>query len=238
MKKLLISFSVFVLIAGGIFAQTEADFIVELTGDGTGVLIKQYTGRLLQIRIPATIQGMPVKIIGTGNHGEYVLPYNLRATSVIIPEGVQKINNFAFQGFSSISNLVIPNSVTEIGYGAISGTGIVSFSWPQHMTIIPDSTFQDCTKLSNMIIPEGITEVGEGAFDGCTSLTSISFPSTIKKIGRSAFSGCYALASVIIPDSVSTIEFGEGGAGAFYNCPRIPLATQAALKRRGYNGSF
>ena len=47
-----------------IWAQTEANFNVTLTEDGQGVVITGYTGTVLAVRIPATIQGMPVREIG------------------------------------------------------------------------------------------------------------------------------------------------------------------------------
>jgi hypothetical protein len=217
--------------------QSENDFIVELTRDGTGVKIKKYTGNALQVIIPTTIQGMPVKEIGTGEHWENILPYNSKVTSVTLSNGIEKINAYAFSGSSILNNVVVPESVTAIGYMAFANSGIISFNWPRKVTVITENIFMD-SKITNMVFPEGITEIGEAAFNGCTALTSISVPSTIKKIGRDAFSGCFALSSIIIPDSVSTIEFGQGGAGVFYDCPRIPLATQAALKQLGYNGNF
>jgi hypothetical protein len=57
------------------------------------------------------------------------------------------------------------------------------------------------------------------------------------------------LATVIIPDSVDTIEFpnfnaldygypGRIANSAFANCPKLGIAAQAALKKRGYTASF
>jgi len=46
------------------FGQTAADFNVALTEDGKGVVITQYTGKAARVRIPSSIQNMPVKEIG------------------------------------------------------------------------------------------------------------------------------------------------------------------------------
>jgi len=94
-------------------------------------------------------------------------------------------------------------------------------------------------------IPEGVTTLPESAFEGCSSLTSVSLPSTIKTISERAFLNCSNLTSFTIPDSVETIEFPNQYArsplydgDAFKGCSKLSLAIQAALKRRGYTGSF
>jgi hypothetical protein len=47
-----------------VFAQSEADFITEVTEDGGGMNILRYTGSAAAVRIPAAIGGMPVRVIG------------------------------------------------------------------------------------------------------------------------------------------------------------------------------
>lgn len=59
-----------------------------------------------------------------------------------------------------------------------------------------------------------------------------------------------ALVTVTIPDSVETIEFpgysgwedyfnpGTRANSAFAKCPKLGIAAQAGLKKRGYQGSF
>jgi len=64
----------------------------------------------------------------------------------------------------------------------------------------------------------------------------VSLPSTIKTISAETFVGCTALTSITIPDSVKSITFTDQN--AFKGCNRLNLATQAALKRLGYTGSF
>ena len=58
--------AILVLCLINVFSQTtpESDFTVTLTDDNTGVLITRYRGSAATVRIPATIQGMPVREIG------------------------------------------------------------------------------------------------------------------------------------------------------------------------------
>jgi len=85
-------------------------------------------------------------------------------------------------------------------------------------------------------------------FTDCIALTEIALPASIKKIGFWAFATTNIfvssnLTTVTIPDSVETIEFpkelfwGRSNA-AFEGCSKLSLASQAALKKRGYRDSF
>jgi hypothetical protein len=86
-----------------------------------------------------------------------------------------------------------------------------------------------------VVIPEGITEIESSAFNECKELTSISLPSTIKKIGSDVFVSCPLLTTVNIPESVKEIKFDFN---SFYDCPKLSLASQSALRQRGFKGNF
>ena len=73
---------------------------------------------------------------------------NKNITSVVIPEGVTSIDNWAFQGCESLTRVVIPEGVTSIG----------------------ESAFEGCSSLTSVVIPEGVTSIGDDAFQGCESL--------------------------------------------------------------------
>ena len=142
--------------------------------------------------------------------------------SLVIPDSVTNIGDYAFWGCKSLKSLVIPDSVTSIG----------------------DYAFDDCTSLSSLVIPEGVTSIGHCAFRGCYSLKSLVIPASVGNIIGNPFSGwngelkCLSpyfiydnkvlfdkdkskiiafrdknTTSYVIPDSVSCIEFG-----AFWKC--------------------
>jgi hypothetical protein len=258
MKKLLCMLALAALVTAGLSAQTEADFEVGLTEDSEGVVIKKYTGKAPQVRIPATIQGMPVRIIGErafygGNYG-----IALKITGVVIPEGVTEIRKEAFSeqdkltavtlpstltvigkgafvGCTALRSIVIPEGVTKIEHGAFQATSLTSVKLPPGLTVINEGLFASCKNLSSVTIPEGVTHIGVSAFTNCTALTAITLPASIQSIDNGAFTGCSALTTITIPETVQKIKFRGN---IFGGGVKLPLATQAALKKLGYGGGF
>jgi hypothetical protein len=111
MKKNMVFFLGLLVVTVGLFAQTETDFNVELTPDGEGVIITGYTGTAMAVKIPATIQGMPVREIGRG--GSLGMR---KVTSVVIPEGVIVIRKDAFGPYnysmgSSLVQVTLPSTL-------------------------------------------------------------------------------------------------------------------------------
>ena len=134
-------------------------------------------------------------------------------SNIAIPDSVTDIGDYAFEYCCSLSNMVIPNSVTSIGdyafYGCRSLSNIVI---PDSVTKIGDYTFSVCSSLSKIVIPNSVTKIGDYAFSDCSSLSKIVIPNSVTDIGDYAFAHC-SLSNIAIPDSVTAI-----GYGAFSGC--------------------
>lgn len=124
-----------------------------------------------------------------------------------IKENTKVICNDAFWGCTSLSCIVIPNSVTYIGDDAFSMTALSSVVIPNSVTSIGKGTFWNCTFLSSIVIPNSVTSIEKQAFDGCTSLSSIVIPDSVTNIGERAFSSCTSLSGIVIPNSVKSIGY-------------------------------
>ena len=110
-------------------------------------------------------------------------PYELNGT-YSIKEGVRIICNNAFFCCRSLTDIVIPDSVTSIGDGA----------------------FEGCRSLTEVVIPDRVTNIGKGAFANCCSLAEVVIPNSVTTIGGFAFMKCKSLAEVVIPNSVVCIN--------------------------------
>ena len=133
-------------------------------------------------------------------------------TSIVIPSSVTTIGYQAFGGAGIIS-VLIPNSVTTIEVQAFSGCGSLTSVTSNSVTTIEEYAFNDCSSLTSVSF-NSVTTIGNGAFSGCSSLTSVSLNS-VTTIGSYAFNGCSSLTSVSF-DTVTTI-----GSYAFYNCSSL-----------------
>ena len=110
-----------------------------------------------------------------------------------------------------VTDLVIPNTVTEIKAYA----------------------FEGCTSLESITIPSSVTTIGEDAFRGCTSLTSVEIPSSVTTIGGYAFYGCTSLTSITIPSSVTSI-----GSYAFRGCTSLTIYCEATSEPNEWNSNW
>ncbi len=145
----------------------------------------------------------------------------------IIPDSVTEIGYAAFQYCSSLTSVTIPGSVTTIGDDAFYDCRSLQefkgkFASEDGRCLIIDGTLNSFAPagLTEYTIPDSVTTIGNDAFAACTSLTSITIPDSVTSIGIYAFYYCESLTSVTIPDSVTEI-----GHGAFAWCSSLTSVT-------------
>lgn len=138
---------------------------------------------------------------------------NTLVTDLVIPESVTEIKDYAFSG-CSVTQVTIGNSVTSIGdYAFCKCSGLSSVTIGNSVESIGGYAFSDCSGLTSIIIPNSVTSIGEAAFELCTSLSSITIPNSVTSIGDNAFCKCSGLTFITIPNSVTSI-----GDYAFSGC--------------------
>ena len=149
--------------------------------------------------------------------GDFAFSLCNRLKSVTIPNGVTNIGRCAFKECANLESVTIPDSVTSIGDTAFGWChSLTSATIPEGVTVIDEDLFSQCYNLTSVTIPDGVTSIGNGAFNNCKSLTSVMIPDSVTSIGASAFGGCENLTSVTIPDNMTSISNY-----AFYYCQSL-----------------
>jgi hypothetical protein len=139
--------------------------------------------------------------------------------NVTIENGVAAIEPYAFLG-CSMTNITIPESVTNVGVGA--------FNWCRNLTAInvaPGNTAyssvagvlfdRNQTTLiaypsglgGNYIIPDTVTNIGENAFEGSTNVASIIIPASVTSIGEYGLSGCFNLTAAYFLGNAPSADY-------------------------------
>lgn len=135
---------------------------------------------------------------------------------------VPEIGKYAFSNCTGLTgNIVIPSSVTNLGEGALSRTGISSAEIVPNYTELPKNLFANCQNLTTITKPSSVKTIGEGCFSECNSLTVNELKNNIllniETIKAGAFANCEGLTGTLkIISSVKTI-----GNGAFSNCKNV-----------------
>ena len=143
-------------------------------------------------------------------------------TNVVILNSVTNIGGYgAFIGCESLTQVKIPDSVTSIGERAFCRcVGLTSMTIPNGVTNIGDQAFSGCSGLTSVTIPGSVVDMGVCAFQGCKNLAHVAMLDGVESIGDSAFVGCTSLTNITIPNSVTNIE-----SYAFANCTNLVTVT-------------
>lgn len=120
----------------------------------------------------------------------YTCPPSKTGT-INIPNTVKVIKESAFQ-HSQASSIIIPNSVTSIGYCAFEYcNNLTTMNIPGSVKKISNAAFWECKNLRRVIIGKGTRKIRRNAFHGCEKLRKITIPTSVVAIAKSAFSDCY-----------------------------------------------
>ncbi len=208
-------------------AATYGDF--EYTVSKNEVRIDSYKGSQTDVTIPSSIQGFPVTSIkinafqynntikkvvipdGVTKIDSYAFASCYELCDVCLPDGLLKINDHAFYNCKALKHIELPDGLTYLGTSAFADSGLIEITIPGSLSAICSSAFQSCKKLEKVTFNPGLEKIYNKCFYECTSLKNIVLPSTLKIIEREAFVCSSGMPYIVIPQSVTEIDESAAG---------------------------
>ena len=126
--------------------------------------------------------------------GETLIAVPKGLTSVLIPDGVSKIADYALSGCAKMISISLPDGLTSIGQYA----------------------FRDCNNITNISLPRSLLSIGQSAFYRCNGIKYVDIPDSVTSIGYRAFQNCGGLMSVTMS---SMLKAQVNNNRVFAECP-------------------
>lgn len=152
---------------------------------------------------------------------------------VIIPEGVEMINMYAFAGMDGLEKVVLPSTLKQIGVGAfLNCPKLKVVEGLEYVQLINQDAFRNTglleAKLSNVIA------VGNYAFANTKLGGHLELPASAQSIGAYAFSGLRDIDTLVI--RASSVKLGEGAFANDTNLMNIPTINAANIPENLFGG--
>jgi len=147
-----------------------------------------------------------------------------------IPSGVTAIEERAFAGSKSLTQIVVPETLAIMGAGAFSGCdALEAFLLPEGAALaaIPESAFSGCSSLTHVKLTPGVTAIASNAFFGCSALEQVEIPAETTQIASSAFGMSDNLLFLGVTGSAAHRYAKEHG--YLFSDPDVPLVNALTI---------
>lgn len=185
-------------------------FTYELKGNGTAKITDyDWKGNTdTDVYVPKMVDGYTVTEIGENAFAD--APEKKERITIVVPDGVTVIGDFAFAHSDGLSLVTLPASVQIIGKGAFSDSenlkvsvsssnatfatiDDVLFNKKDKALIYYSPVFASAVLINTYVIPNGIKTIGAYAFYGVgkgNNRLFLTFPDSVTKIEEYAFYKC------------------------------------------------
>lgn len=183
---------------------TEGRFTYVLYEDYAKIINMDVEDSPTSVTIPEELEGKPVKVISGG-----IATGNVTITTLVIPDSVEVIGNFAFNGCAQLENVTMSRNLKKAGCGVLGETPWFNALDDEFVVIGKGVLIKYNGDGGNIQLPENVGYISD-AFTENIQITTIKIPDTVKGICDSAFYKCGSLSDVELPEGLCDI-----GAEAF-----------------------
>ena len=176
-------------------AVAQAQFAFTTNDDNT-ITITGYTGAGGTVAIPDTTNGYPVTAIA-----DYAFWGNSTLTNLTIPSSVTNIGVMEFQNCSGLTNV----TVADANPNYASAGGVLFDKAITTVLQCPGGLAGSYT------IPNGVTSITNNAFEYCARLSGVTIPSSVTNLGTFVFGGWSSRLSTITVDGANPSYASTGG---------------------------
>ena len=192
-----------------------------------------YGSKLTEITLPASVTKVEVSAFASS------------AIRTFVAEGVESIDNNAFENASALKNVTLPEtlktmgdnvfsgciSLTEIALPALEKLGLYTFRGASKLekatfhadaTTTGEYTFMG-TPVKEITLGSKVTAIGDGLLYQASEIETVTLPEGVTEIGMLAFAETRKLTTLNGLDKVITI-----GRQAFHNCALTALHLDSA----------
>ena len=170
-------------------------------------------------------------------------------TSIYVPNSVVKIDDYAFQNCSQLSNITLNKGLENIGNFAFANLPLLEeITIPEGTKTLGASVFEGCQNLKNINPLNVSRNFGANALKGCESLESIQL-NTVGSSATTEYLGFHFGATspytqdYFIPSSLKEVKVISSGTTqinhlAFYGCKNIERVTIGGMIEKILSTSF
>lgn len=137
---------------------------------------------------------------------------NTALAKVTFDEETTKIPNYFFEDCDSLTTIVIPDTVKSIGEYAFQGAdNLKQVTLSKKLESIGRRSFQNCKSLEEITIPETVTTIDRWAFEFDSKLKKVNLPHGLTYLGCRAFRDCSSLEEINVPKSLESVDHYDDG---------------------------
>lgn len=158
------------------------------------------------IEIPEKMKKNLVRAIlpeGISRINQYAFYDCINLSEVFIPESVIAMENNAFQNCRSLRNIELPENITSLGGECFCNSGLTSIKIPKNVIKIGVRAFCNCYNLKQVLLHEGLQQIGRESFYR-TGIEAIKIPDSVKSVGDDALT-CSYLDEISLPITLQDV---------------------------------